>query len=111
MRSAEFVPDPTDPRCVDAKLDVEQYPESVAEARLEVRWFRNGDFSIHYVEVHRDGRHWQCRWDRHENPHDDRLHFHPPPDAENAVDLDCSPYVRDVVPTVVQWVEERIADL
>lgn len=110
VESAEFVPDETAPRRVDVTVDDHQYPTAVEPVRLEVRWFLNGDFSVHYLERNRDESTWQCRWDRHENPHNDRLHFHPPHDVSNPVDIEISPYVRDVIPTVVQWIEERIDD-
>lgn len=31
------------------------YPERVHGARLEVVWFENGDFSLHYHEEHQEG--------------------------------------------------------
>lgn len=111
VASASFEPSAEDPRQVWATLDSHRYPDRVRGARLDVRWFANGDFSVHYVERHDDGSTWQCRWDRHENPHDDRLHFHRPPDCERTTSLDLSPHVRDVLPTVLQWVEERQAVL
>lgn len=111
VETARFQPTAADPRQVSAVLDSAQYPDSVTAARLDIRWFRNGDFSVHYVEAHRDDSRWQCRWDRHPNEHNARRHFHPPPDASDAIDVDVSPYARELLPTVLQWIEERIADL
>lgn len=56
--------------------------------RLDIRWFTTGDFSFHYTEHHENGEHWECRWDRHPNAHDTRLHFHEPLSATEVVDLD-----------------------
>ena len=56
------------------------YPVTVDEATLTVRWYTNDDFTIHYREVHPDHA-WECRWDRHPNPHNTRDHIHPPPAA------------------------------
>jgi len=61
-------------------LDGDRYPDSVGDARLEIQWFVNGDYNVHYVETRGESV-WQCRWDRHVNPHTARSHFHPPPDA------------------------------
>ena len=104
---AAFEPSYDDPRLLRAIPDGALYPATVVEARLDVRWFRNGDFSIHYVESWRDGTRRECRWDRHENPHGDRLHFHPLPDAGGATGLDPPTDARDLVPAVVQWSVER----
>jgi hypothetical protein len=100
-----------DPRVLQAELTPAMYLDEVRDARLDVRWFRNGDFSVHYLESWQDGSLEECRWDRHENPHSDRLHFHPLPDAGSATDLDCSTDVRDLVPMVVQWAVERAETL
>ncbi|GAA0254434.1 hypothetical protein GCM10009000_083790 [Halobacterium noricense] len=40
------------------------YLRSVQVARLEIVWFENGNFSIHYHEDHEDGT-FDHRWDRH----------------------------------------------
>mgnify|MGYP000447452563 CR=1 FL=1 len=65
-------------------LDLDQYPDHIQDARLEIRWFRNDDYSFHYVETHTADEVWQCRWDRHTNPHATRTHFHPPPAADSS---------------------------
>lgn len=83
---AAFEPSFDEPRLLRAVLDGALYPATVVEARLDVRWFRNGTRR-------------ECRWDR--------LHFHPLPDAGGATDLDCSTDARDLIPAVVQWSVER----
>jgi len=87
------------------------YPESVAEASLIVRWYTNADFKIHYREVHPE-RTWDCRWDRHPNPHNTRDHFHPPPAAPTPGDDASWPTDhRDVLQAVLDEIETRIAEL
>lgn len=87
------------------------YPASVLEARLAVRWYTNDDFTVHYREVH-DGRDWECRWDRHPNPHNSRDHFHGPPDATTpGEDASWPTDYREVLTLVLDDVEDRIADL
>jgi len=89
----------------------EYYPDETS-ARLEVRWYRNDDFNVHYQEERRDGV-WKCRWDRHPNTHDSRDHFHPPPDAGRA-DAEGAEWPndhRDVCRLVLDRLEERIERL
>jgi len=69
---------------VRAELDRDRYPDPIAEARVEIRGYTNGDYTFHYVETHTASDIWQCRWDRHQNPHTTRTHFHPPPAARSA---------------------------
>ena len=86
------------------------YPDVVRAAILQIRWYTNDDFSIHYREDH-DGE-WECRWDRHPNPHNTREHLHPPPDAPTpGEDADWPADYRDVTSMVLDEVETRIADL
>ena len=68
---------------VTAMLDSDQYPDRVQAARLEIQWYTNGDYNLHYLETHRSEKEWQCRWDRHSNPHTTRTHFHPPPEVRS----------------------------
>lgn len=68
---------------VSAILDSDRYPPRIQEARLDIQWYTNGDYNFHYVETHESGAVWQCRWDRHPNPHTQRTHFHPPPAAQS----------------------------
>jgi hypothetical protein len=94
-------------------FDSSQYPGWVAGARVEVRWYTNGDYSFHYVETHADGGRWQCRWDRHPNPHASRTHFHPPPDAHSEDAVPDNPdgmYPDSVFTRTLANVRERIAD-
>lgn len=103
-----FEPDGYEPRLLRVRLDADRYPPPVTSARLDVRWFVGGDFSIHYVETTTDD-HWECRWDRHPNPHGTRAHFHRPPDGEETEDLDLpSLHPLDVGSVVLSAVEHRI---
>lgn len=87
------------------------YPERVTEATLAVRWYTNDDFKIHYREVHSE-RGWECRWDRHPNPHNSRDHFHPLPDAVTPGDDASWPSdYRDVLTVVLDEIEQRIEQL
>jgi hypothetical protein len=56
------------------------YPTRVESARLEIVWFENGDFSLHYHEDHTSGT-FDHRWDRHPSDHNTRDHVHPGPEA------------------------------
>lgn len=93
------------------QVDVAQsyYPNSVDDGQLTVRWYTNDDFKIHYRENHTDHA-WECRWDRHPNPHNTRDHFHPPPTASTP-DEDASWPAdhRDGVALVLEDIEDRIA--
>ena len=87
------------------------YPTTVDEASLTVRWYTNDDFKIHYREVH-SNRTWECRWDRHPNPHNTRDHLHPPPTALTPGDDASWPADhRDVLRIVLEEVERRITEL
>jgi hypothetical protein len=81
-----FQPDAVSPRRLEPTLDEEQSPPAVAEARLDVRWFEGGDYTVRYLEM-RDDDVWQCRWDRHAKPGAPNAHVHPPPDAASDVEL------------------------
>jgi len=106
-----FEPDPYEPRLLRALLTSGQYPESVTEARVDIRWFTTDDFSIHYLES-RDGDLWECRWDRHPNTHNTRLHFHEPPTSNDITDLEFSSlHPLDIYSTVFDAVEQRIESL
>jgi len=87
------------------------YPTAVDEARLTVRWYTNDDFKLHYREQHTD-RTWECRWDRHPNPHSTRDHVHPPPTAPTPGEAATwSDDHRDVVALVLEEIEARITAL
>lgn len=106
-----FDPDPYEPRLLRAVLDTERYPGSVTAARVDIRWFTTDDFSIHYLESRGEDR-WECRWDRHPNPHDTRLHFHDPPAAVAVSSLDLSSlHPLDVYATVFDAIEQRVESL
>ncbi|GGN16312.1 hypothetical protein [Halarchaeum nitratireducens] len=74
---------PAKPDRVVARLEREHYPPVVEDVTVDFRFARADEFNVVYVE-HWSGETWSCRWDRHENPHSDRDHFHPPPDPNNA---------------------------
>ncbi|MFC7060084.1 hypothetical protein [Halovenus salina] len=106
-----FEPDPYEPRLLRALLDSGRYPESVTATRVDIRWFTTDDFSIHYLESREDDN-WECRWDRHPNPHNTRLHFHEPPRGSEVSDLELSSlHPLDVYSNVFQAVEQRIVSL
>jgi hypothetical protein len=83
------------------------YPKRVRSARLEVVWFENGDFSLHYNEEHETGD-FDYRWDRHPSGHNTPDHVHPGPDALTPGDDASHPEDwRDVLSMVLSEVEER----
>ena len=107
----EFRPSATEPRRLMATFDTDAFPDAVATARLDIRWFTTGDFSLHYVETTTDDDQWECRWDRHPNPHNARLHFHEPPEGISVVDLSLeSTHPLDVYSTVVAAIQQRLAE-
>lgn len=69
-----------DATCLLVEFALDYYPSGVEDAYLNVRWYANDDFKIHYHETWEDGN-WDCRWGRHPNNHNTYDHFHPPPDA------------------------------
>lgn len=107
-----YRPDSISPRVLELRLDGERYPDSVDAARLDVRWFDGGDYTVHYLETNDDGINcYQCRWDRHPKPNAPRAHFHPPPDAGPAEPspLDGDHHL-DIVFGVLEWLAGRIRD-
>lgn len=83
------------------------YPTSVSEARLEVVWFENDDFSIHYHETHDTGS-FDRRWDRHPSDHNARDHVHPGPDAVTpGEDVSHPSDWRDVLTDVLDEIQAR----
>lgn len=108
VATTEFDPDSYEPQVLRAFCEESRYPPTVETARLDIRWFASGDFSIHYVETMATDR-WECRWDRHPNPHNERLHFHHPPAGDDITDLTWSSlHPIDVVSTVVAAIEQQI---
>ena len=105
-----FRPDAISPRVLELRLDASRYPSDVDEARLDVRWFVGGDYTVHYLEDGPDDP-WQCRWDRHPKPDGPRAHFHPPPDASG---VEPSPidgaHPLEVGFSVLRWIEDRLDD-
>jgi len=87
------------------------YPGDVS-ARLEICWYRNDDFNVHYQEEQRDST-WKCRWDRHPNVHNSRDHFYPPPAASrtDAEDAQWPSDHRDVCRLILDDIEDRIETL
>ena len=110
VATTAFEPDSYEPTLLRALVDADRYPSAVAAAQLDIRWYASGDFSIHYLETTAaDDHDWECRWDRHPNPHNTRLHFHQPPDGDETEDLSLpSLHPLDVMSTVLAAVEERI---
>jgi len=97
-----FVPD----RLV-CTYDSQLYPGNGKTAQLEITWFENGDFSLHYHEKHDDGP-FDHRWDRHPSSHNARDHAHPGPDAPTpGDDTSHPPDWRDVISIVLTAIEER----
>jgi hypothetical protein len=106
-----FQPDAMSPRRLAIHLDAGQYPASVDAARLDVRWFDGGDYTVHYLESRGDDT-WQCRWDRHPKPTEPRAHFYPPPDASEVEPSELgTTHHMDVLFAVLDWIAERIEQL
>lgn len=95
------------PERLSCAYDSRLYPERVRDARLEIVWFENGDFSLHYHEDHERSA-FDHRWDRHPSNHNARDHVHPGPDAPTPGD-DAShpPDWRDVLSTVLSEIDDR----
>jgi hypothetical protein len=94
-------------------LDIEYYPEPIDGVSLELRAYTNGDFHVSYHETRAGERRW-CRWDRHDQPHNTRDHFHLLPDAATDAAVDRS-YATDLTrvieETVLPWVDDRVGAL
>lgn len=104
-----FDPDSYELRLLHGLLDAGRYPDTVTAVQLDIRWFTTGDFSVHYIEKHEDGEHWECRWDWHPNTHNTRLHFHEPPSATEITDLELSSlHPLEVYSTVHTAIEQRL---
>jgi len=97
------------PNAVVADYDLGYFPGGVRRASLRVRWFETDDFSVHYAEQYQTDDSWECRWARPPNDHNDREHFHPPPDAATpGADDDHPEEWRDVLAVVLARLDERI---
>jgi hypothetical protein len=98
----DFAPD----RLV-CRYDRRYYPSSVQAARLEIVWFENGDFTLHYHEDHADGT-FDHRWDRHPSDHNTRDHIHPGPNAPTPGDDASHPTDwRDVLSMALEEIDGR----
>ncbi|WP_135854714.1 hypothetical protein [Halorussus salinus] len=96
---------------LDVRLSDEYYPRRVQTASLAVRWYENDAFKIHYREA-RTSDDWECRWDRHRNPHNERDHYHPPPDASTpGEDASWPTDYREVLTLVLGEIEDRVQTL
>lgn len=106
-----FQPDSLSPRRLELSLDADRYPAGVSSARIDVRWYEGGDYTVHYVESHGDDR-WQCRWDRHPKPDAPETHFHPPPEASDVEPsaVDASHHL-GVLFAVLDRIDERVRTL
>lgn len=112
VAETRFEPDAYEPRLLRALLDAGRYPDSVTAARVDIRSFTTGDFSMHYFEERGGDSSWECRWDRHPNAHNARLHFHKPPTGTEISDLEiASLHPLDVYSTVFEAIEQRIESL
>lgn len=111
IASVETFPAPKPDRIV-GHLDPSMFPEPVESVRIEVRLRRNGDLNCQYIEEWA-GEQWACRWDRHDNPHTAREHFHPPPTvrSDQAYATDLPSDLNDLLRIVFSFVEKRIGDL
>ncbi len=92
------------------QFETTPYPADIDAVSLEIRAYTNGEFHISYLERYL-GELRRCRWDRHEQPHNSRDHFHPLPDArtENAQNCTFPPDVTTVLQKIVlPWIDERL---
>lgn len=99
---------PNKPGKVEVIFNSDIYPNDVSKVYVDIELLTNNDFYIHYVED-REGSHEECRWDRHDNDHNDRDHFHPFPDASTD-DATDRPYPSDffeVIRVVLDDIESR----
>ncbi|GGM75448.1 hypothetical protein J2752_002860 [Halarchaeum rubridurum] len=98
---------PTAPERLVCVFDSALYPVQVDEARLDIVWFENGTFSIHYHESHAESE-FDHRWDRHPSTHNALDHIHPGPDAPTPGEDTSHPADwRDVLAAVLSEVEDR----
>jgi hypothetical protein len=89
-----------------------RYPEWISAVRVELTIRLNGDMNLHYIEEW-NGVTWECRWGRHENPHNSYEHFHIPPSVESKKAVDVKYYnpPEGVVDVAFQFIEDRAGDL
>jgi hypothetical protein len=97
--------------CLLVEYDLEYYPAEIETVYLNVRWYTNDDFKIHYHETWPDSN-WDRRWDRHLNGHNTYDHFHPPPDAKTPGENATYPNnLHEVMCIVEQETNDRIRSL
>ncbi|WP_424016135.1 hypothetical protein ACOZ4N_00610 (plasmid) [Halorientalis pallida] len=97
------------PESVVALFDDSYYPTRMDQVSLELRAYVDGAFYITYREEW-NGQARMCRWDRHENPHNTRDHFHQPPNAEtkDAVDREYPNDFMRMLEQVLEYVDDRV---
>lgn len=100
------------PASVVATFDSVYYPDEIRRVELELRAYQNDDFNVIYREV-RSGEDWMARWDRHDNPHNSRDHYHRPPRArtEDAVDNAYPTDFFDVVEEILAEIDSRLGEV
>lgn len=100
------------PDSVVAQFDLQYFPERMDSVALELRTYLDGVFYISYREEW-NGESWMCRWDRHDNPHSTRDHFHQPPEArtEDAIDREYPPDFLAVLELILGFVDQRIGEV
>ncbi len=116
VKEVVFVPGKgtNDHKHLAVTLDPTRYPEPIYSARLEIQWYHNDGFNIHYTETHANNTErdvWQCRWDRQSSTHSTREHFHPPPDAGEPTDTHFPNDYRSVLSMILAVIRARIDDL
>ncbi|WP_435158340.1 hypothetical protein [Haladaptatus sp. DFWS20] len=96
------------PATVEVVFDETAYPEQISYVYIDIELQLNGDFYIHYVEEWERERK-ECRWDRHENPHNARDHYHPFPAAttDDAEDRRYPEDFFDVIGEVITDIQSR----
>jgi hypothetical protein len=94
-------------------LNPAYYPAPIEEVWLELRVYTNGDFHVSYIENYM-GERRRCRWDRHDQDHNARDHFHTFPTASTAGAQDRT-FPADVTALletiVLPWVEDRLGTI
>jgi hypothetical protein len=90
-------------------LDSDSYPDDIS-ARLEIRLYTDGEFHVSYLEDNL-GELRRCRWDRHEQDHSARDHFHPLPVA-STTEAEDRAFPDEMTALlsggVLPWVEDRL---
>jgi hypothetical protein len=97
------------PESLVCVYDTGYYPTTVEAAFLQITWYKNDDFTIHYQETWTAGEERTCRWDRHPNDHNTRDHYHPLPNASTpGDDRSYSGNWKDVLASVLAAIDGRI---